>query len=75
MGKKGKKSQRGIGEIDAEVRDKSLFFKVTRKDYLLLSIAAKKENITKVGVLVQLIRKHLSKYAKYITSPEGEKLD
>jgi len=74
MGKKGQQSRRGVGEVDPEPRSKSLYFRVTQQDYLLLSAAAKKQNRTKVDILIELIRTNLSKYAKYITSLEDETL-
>ena len=75
MGIKGKQSRRGIGEKDIAPRDKSLFLKITQNDYLLLSAAAKKQDCSKAQILIQLIRNHLSKYAKYITSSKDETLD
>jgi len=72
MGKKGQQSRRGVGEVDPKPRNKSLYFKITQEDYLLLSAAAKKPNRTKVDILIELIRNNLSKYAKYITLLEDE---
>ena len=72
MGKKGQQSRRGIGEVDPQPRDKSLFVKITQQDYLLLCAAAKKQNATKTDILIQLIRKNLSKYAKYTTTSSNE---
>ncbi|GET43005.1 hypothetical protein [Microseira wollei] len=74
MGKKGRQSRRGVGEFDPEPRNASLWFKVTQQDYLLLCAAAKKQNRTKVDILIELSRKNLSKSAKYIASLEDETL-
>lgn len=72
MGRKGRPSARGIGEIDAVPRNCPLFCKITKADYDLLCAAAEKLNKSKAQIVTELIRKNLSKYTRYIAKPEAE---
>ncbi|MFB2891940.1 hypothetical protein ACE1CI_03235 [Aerosakkonemataceae cyanobacterium BLCC-F50] len=56
MGKKGKKSQRGIGEKDTEVRNVRISIWVTKSDALGLEELAKKLGKSKADLLIPLIR-------------------
>jgi len=61
MGKKGKKSQRGIGEKDTEVRNIRISIWVTSSDATRLSELAKKLGKSKADLLIPVIRE-LCKY-------------
>jgi hypothetical protein len=61
MGKKGKKSQRGIGEKDTSVRNVRIAIWATSSDASRLSELAKKLGKSKADLLIPLIRE-LCKY-------------
>lgn len=61
MGKKGKKSQRGIGEKDPEVRNIRISIWVTSSDAIRLETLAKNQGKSKADLLIPLIRE-LCKY-------------
>lgn len=61
MGRKGKKSQRGIGEKDTEVRNARISIWVTSSDAIRLEALAKKLGKSKADLLIPLIRE-LCKY-------------
>lgn len=61
MGKKGKKSQRGIGEKDTEVRNVRISIWATSSDSIRLEALAKKLGKSKADLLIPLIRE-LCKY-------------
>lgn len=61
MGKKGKKSQRGIGEKDTEVRNVRISIWATELDANRLNNLAKKLGKSKADLLIPLIRE-LCKY-------------
>lgn len=61
MGRKGKKSQRGIGEKDTEVRNVRISIWATELDANRLNNLAKKLGKSKADLLIPLIRE-LCKY-------------
>ena len=59
MGKKGRKSKRGIGEKDEVCRNKRIAVWATPADAALLENAARELGISKTDIIIQLIRTHL----------------